>query len=259
MLRALCRRALPSLLCVVLAGAAAAEECAPWAGEPDPLPSRGAEDPLLERWATLRAGELAERARAAEGREALAAYVLWRRVRCLDPANEEAARASERMRPLRLHRPEIAPAWRVREAPVAGPWEGLDAPIAPRPAHALRDARAPARLVQERQRELARVETLLGEADEHLRTARFERVLAVAGRARDRLDALGTGGDLRDPRLRLEVLAATASVALGQEDAARAALGRALAIDPRFELDATTTSPKVLRALDAARAERESP
>jgi hypothetical protein len=110
--------------------------------------------------------------------------------------------------------------------------------------------------VDRRQRELARVAGLLDDADVELRGARFERVLALAERVREGLDALGAGGDLRSLRVRLELLAATARLALGQEDAARACLVRALAVDPRLELDPATTPPKVLRAFDAARAAR---
>jgi len=50
------------------------------------------------------------------------------------------------------------------------------------------------------------------------------------------------------------VLAATALLALGRAEAAETALRRALAVEPALALDPAATSPKVLRAFDAARA-----
>jgi hypothetical protein len=82
-----------------------------------------------------------------------------------------------------------------------------------------------------------------------VRAARFDAALASAERARSH-------GAL-SPRTRaaLEVWAATAALALGREDEARASLARALDAEPGLRLD-SATSPKVRRALDAVRAER---
>ena len=65
-------------------------------------------------------------------------------------------------------------------------------------------------------------------------------------------------GDERALRARLEVLAAIAQVALGDDAAARRSFGRALEAQPGLELDPGRTSPKVMRALEGARAAAEA-
>ena len=52
----------------------------------------------------------------------------------------------------------------------------------------------------------------------------------------------------------LEVLAATAEIALGQEDLARGSLERALRAEPDLRLDPTLHSPKLVRLFDHVRA-----
>ncbi len=52
--------------------------------------------------------------------------------------------------------------------------------------------------------------------------------------------------------VRLELVTATAQVALGREALAREAFARALSNDPELSLDPRTTSPKVLRVFHAA-------
>jgi hypothetical protein len=59
-------------------------------------------------------------------------------------------------------------------------------------------------------------------------------------------------------RARLEVLAAVAQVAHGDDEAARQSFGRALEAQPGLELDPGRTSPKVMRALEGARAAAEA-
>ena len=54
--------------------------------------------------------------------------------------------------------------------------------------------------------------------------------------------------------MRLEVITATAQAASGRSDEARACLERVLALEPGFSFDPSTTSPKLVRLLDAARA-----
>jgi hypothetical protein len=93
---------------LALAGAPArAAECAPWPGEPRPLPRVGEGDRLLMRWAELRAEELAQQAEALEASDPIEANRVWRHVLCLDPGHEPARRGAERTQPLRVHRPAI--------------------------------------------------------------------------------------------------------------------------------------------------------
>jgi hypothetical protein len=54
-------------------------------------------------------------------------------------------------------------------------------------------------------------------------------------------------------RVRLEVLSATASIALGRDEAAHRSFERALRADADLELDPASTSPKVVRHLEATR------
>jgi hypothetical protein len=77
-------------------------------------------------------------------------------------------------------------------------------------------------------------------------------------KARAGLAALPSGRDLHASRLRLEVVAATAEAASGRNDEARACLARVLALDPGFRFDPSTTSPKLVRLLDAARAGQQA-
>ena len=70
----------------------------------------------------------------------------------------------------------------------------------------------------------------------------------------DQLRAAGSEQGARERRARADVVAATAQVALGRDDEARRSFERALAADPALRLDPATTSPKVRRAFDAARA-----
>ena len=100
------------------------------------------------------------------------------------------------------------------------------------------------------------VDLQLVEAAGVLRTARFRVGLTALDDARLTLRELDAGDDLLPLALRLETLAATAHVALGQQDEALESLLRALEVDPDFALDPMTTSPKILLALRLARATR---
>ncbi len=88
-----------------------------------------------------------------------------------------------------------------------------------------------------------------------MRNAQFEQALARAPDLRARLEKAPRGGTRTSLIAQAEVLVATAELALGHVDKADASLKRALAADPALTLDPTSTPPKVLRALDAARAE----
>ena len=97
--------------------------------------------------------------------------------------------------------------------------------------------------------ELERVESTLVRA-------RFEATISGADALRPRLAALIPQVALAEPTKRLEVAAGTALLAIGETDRARDAMSRALAADPTLTLDPATTSPKVLRILEEARAAR---
>jgi hypothetical protein len=100
------------------------------------------------------------------------------------------------------------------------------------------------------------VDAALGEAQGLLAEARFEEALDRLAMTRSRL-LFEDDAASRTRRARLESLAGTAEVALGREDVARSNFEAALRADPEFRLDARTTSPKVMRAFDAARAAQE--
>ena len=235
---------------------AQARDCVPWPGEPHPLPRVGDGDPLLARWAELRAQELAQHARALEASAPVAAHRAWRHLLCLDPGDEAARDGALRTLPLRVHRPEI----RVGPQAVPGPsdtdsWRSLDAPMA-------FAARAPALPgagleagVSDRAASLQQIDGGLAAAEAQNAGARFEEALATAARLRAGLAAIPPGRDLPRRWLRLELIEATAEAARGRDDAARACFERVLAMEPSFALDARKTSPKLMRLLDAARAE----
>jgi len=241
--------------------AEAANECAAWPGEPDPLPTLGDADPVRARWAELRVAELTQRARSLEGTAIVESYLLWRRVLCLSPGSLEARLGAARMQPIRIHRPAVistqpGPLPELAEvAPGDDPWVILAAPVAlsPAPAGDDEDERA-----AQRERILADIEARLGEADALLRQAQFEAALAEARDVRARLDRMRRGPDLRALRVRLELLAATAQIALGDDEGASESLVRAVGLQPDLALDPRHTSPKVMRALEAARAVAEA-
>jgi hypothetical protein len=131
----------------------------------------------------------------------------------------------------------------------------LDAPV-------LLAARAPARLRGEpgdvrpqRGGSLRQIERWLAEAEEQVEAARFEEALETSAKARASLAGLPPGQQVSRNRLRVELVDATAEAARGRDAEARACFARVLALDPAFALDARTTSPKLIRLLDAARAE----
>jgi hypothetical protein len=242
---------------LALAGAPArAAECAPWPGEPRPLPRVGEGDRLLMRWAELRVEELARHADSLEASAPIQAHRIWRHVLCLDPGHEQARRGVQRTQPLRLHRPEIrlGSAAGVAPAPDTDPWRSLDAPVllAARPAPPPRREAAPEAPTASGPRQ---IERWLATAESQLAAARFEDALATAARARAGLDAIPPGQDVSGSRVRVELIEATAEAARGRDAEARACFARVLALDPAFALDARTTSPKLMRLLDAARAE----
>lgn len=241
---------------VLAVPAAPAEPCAPWPGEPEPLPTPEEVDQLGARWAALRTVELAQRAERLEATDPAEANRLWRHTLCIDPGDAAAREGVARTAAVRVHRPLVVHAASADSSASADPWGQLDAPIRvvlppppPPPPEPPQDL-AHALLLEE-------AEQMLDETEGLVRAARFEAAVAGAGELRTRLEGLADDDELRARRVRLEVLAATAQIALGREDEARESFGRALAVRPDLELDPMKTSPKVIRVLDAVRAARE--
>lgn len=234
---------------------AAAEPCVSWPGEPAPLPRREDADPVRARWAELRAAELEDRARMLEAVDPVAAHRLWRRLACFEPDPGTLAAALVRTRPVRVYRPPLArePTPVDPEAPAAA---GLGAPLALGPRRVASASRAslPPEIAAARQPFLAQIDAHLDAAERAIRDARFDEALALLRESRRRLSEMRWEDDLLDRWVRAEVLVATVQVALGREDEARAAAARALASDPGLHLDTRSTSPKVLRVFEDARA-----
>ena len=244
-----------AVLGLLLAGSAAAQPpCASWPEEPNPLPTVRDADPVRARWAALRVRELDAAAHAVEARDPARARALWQRASCLAPADADLSRKARAILPaVTLHRPSIERGLMLPDT--ADAWSSLALPIA-----VATRAPAPAPAPASTRRAVARPtpaptdSAAMGLVDEtaaHVRAARFEAALASADRARRDSASLA-------PRTRaaLEVWAATAALALGRDDDAKASLGRALDAEPNLRLD-SATSPKVRRALDAVRAERK--
>ncbi len=245
-----CRALLGTAHAVVLGAgvsdaAAAAARCAPWRGEPTPLPSREDADPLRARWLELRAAELSLRARALESAAPVEAHRLWQRQLCLREGGDEARRGAERTRPVQVHRVEIVPAGDARAVAAADAWANLGRPVAPAPKRPTHDGERRIRLLRAVDHWLERGEDLL--ADAH-----FDAALESAAETRARLRRIRWDEDVDARWVDLEVLEATIQVARGREDAALACAERALKVDPDLVLDETRISPKVVRIFQSA-------
>jgi hypothetical protein len=246
------------LLCGTLAASAgaASDLCAPWGGEIEPLPSVSDPDPLRAAWARLRAEQLAEAARDLEPRSRALAHRVWRHASCLDPERLDLVHALARTPPVRWFRPPILgveeidvgegrglpdpvseSSWdlgepiRVFAARISAPVEGSEA-VPESPAAPLHDAREQ-----------------IAAAEEAVQAARFELALERVERGRRFLETQGLSAE----RAHLEVLAATAEIALGREEAARESLGRALRAQPELSLDPALHSPKLVRLFEEVR------
>ena len=158
------------------------------------------------------------------------------RLPAADPEPPPAPPQTARVAP-----PRPAPTPPVDPAPVAPP--------IPEPAPAA--APEPDRLAAE----------ALAEGERALLEARFESALdwSARGRARlaDRVEG-GADGALSDQRARLEVVAATAALALGRDADARRSAAAALAADPLLTLDPLRHSPKVLSLFESVRQDQAS-
>jgi Flp pilus assembly protein TadD len=94
---------------------------------------------------------------------------------------------------------------------------------------------------------------VLVEIETELCMARFAEALDRVREGRSRLAGLPDSWPIQRRRALLEVQAATARIALGQNDSAELHFHWALELDPYLELDPQRTSPKVIRSFEAAR------
>ena len=90
-------------------------------------------------------------------------------------------------------------------------------------------------------------------AEKALQEARFELALEWVERGRSLLETQGPARERPGQRAQLEVLAATAEIALGREEAARESLERALRAQPELSLDPARHSPKLVRLFEEVR------
>jgi hypothetical protein len=99
------------------------------------------------------------------------------------------------------------------------------------------------------------VDQFLSLADEAIHAARFETALALSNDASEMLTSFPP--DDRTGRIaRLELIRATALIAMGDESGAAASLERLLEVAPNFDLDVSNSSPKLVRVLAEVRAAR---
>lgn len=233
--------AVPIALIVFGPSGAGAAGCDAWPGEPAPLPTLDDPDPLRAEWANLRALELVQVARRFEAEDPLRAQQLWRRLLCMDPADDEALAGVLRSQAVRVHRPPLLDA-PFDDARVGDPWESLDAAIGVSGG----DARQRAILAQ-----LRRLSREVGALEEQVRTARFEEALRAVPPLRQQLAGAPVGNTRTNLIVQTEVLAATAELALGRATGAEASLERALDANPDLVLDPSKTPRKVLRVFEA--------
>lgn len=101
---------------------------------------------------------------------------------------------------------------------------------------------------------LADLDRRLAQIDASLAEAHFQTAAALTESTREQMDALAADGlPVAARRARLELLGATAEVALGRRAQAREHLVRALRADPALALDESRVSPKLLQLLPEAR------
>jgi hypothetical protein len=232
--------------------------CAPWTGEIDPLPSVSDPDPLRAAWAEIRANQLVEAAWKLEPHSRVLANRVWRHASCLDPDRLEFVHALSRTAPVRWARPPILGADQVGGEKLPEPvsewsWDPGE-PIRVVMARTPRSAQGREERLERFQPSVLEEPDPIAAAEMALREARFELALEWVERGRRLLEAEGSTREGPGRRAQLEVLAATAEIALGQEDAARESLRRALRAEPELSLDPARHSPKLVRLFDRVRA-----
>jgi len=236
---------------LALLGSAATSraECHAWPGEPEPLPQLGTSDALLEQWVSERREELRGLALLLETSDPLEARRVWLHAACLAPGDAEIAAALSRTSRRTVHRVGVEATLAVpilRRATLAAALSELETP-----------ARIPA--PEEIDPEVARfdfaaVDAQIATAAAELDQARFQSAADLADLSRARLARLAAASVVRERRAQIEVVAATARIALGDVDDARRCVERALAARPDLAL--AQAPPKLQRLFDEARADR---
>ena len=221
-----------------------AANCDAWPGEPQPLPTLADPDPLRAQWASLRTNELARVALRFEADDPLRARQMWRRLLCMDPANDEALAGVMRSRAVRVHRPELVDA-PFTAARLSDAWEALAAPLGLRKGPTV-DAYEQAILS-----EFRALRTAVGTLEAQVRAAEFEEALANAPDLRTRLAQAPAGGTRASLLAQTEVLAATALDLVTQPALLEQA--RASFREVRDPLTFTSLLPKEARAPAAIR------
>ena len=213
--------------------------CTAWPGEISPLPTVSDPDPFAARWASLRSAELARLAAAVEAEDPAEAYRIWIHLECMDPESNASARAealqpgfviAQRPQPRVPDEPQRTVA---RERP----------PVAAPPPPAI---------------DFGPFDERIAGAEDSLLRARFRDVLQTTDELRSQLEGWPPGSGVRERRARLEVLGASALIALGLPGRAAESFARALEADPGLTLDPATTPPKVRSLLEEVRERRGS-
>jgi hypothetical protein len=215
-------------------------------------------DAFAGSWTRLRREELRGLALLLESSDPLEARRIWLHAACLAPGDAEIAAALARTaRPI-VHRisVEVAPPKpRPRAATLRAALDVLAsaARVAPPPPASQRWPAArstPGEFVFD----FTPVDAQIRSAAEHLDQARFQQAADLSDLARARLARLGSAPPVRARRVRIELLGATARLALGEEGDARRCLERALREDPDLAVDPAVAPPKLQRLLEEARA-----
>ncbi len=233
---------------------AAGPRCVAWPGEISPLPTVDHEDSLRSEWASRRAEELAALARTVEKSNSSEAYRVWQHVLCLDSENAAARKAVATISLVQVHQPQVlqvaAEPTVERVARVEDAFANLAQPIRVGPQRAVEVAQS---VPEPSDRATDDVDRKLGQASALVREARFREALALAKEVQAQLQGKRGEPGTSVRFVRAAVLAATAEVALGRKLEARASFERALEMQPGLELDAATTSPKVIRVFRGAK------
>lgn len=244
-------RALAACVLALLGARLAPAQCTSWPGEPEPLPQVGAADEFAAGWARFRREELRGLALLLEASDPVEARRIWLHAACLAPGDAEISAALARTARPAVHSVEVGvgPAVpRVRRATLGGAFEVLTAE-----AHVEPPAPAPADIAAI---DLAPIDLEIEAAQEHLGQARFKAAVELSDLARARLARLPASAPARERRVRVELLGATARLALGQDEEARTCVERALHENPDLVADPAVSPPKLQRLVNQARAQR---
>ena len=235
--------------------AAARAQCSAWPGEPDPLPQVGSADGFAAGWARFRREELRGLALLLEGSDGVEARRVWLHAACLAPGDSEIAAALARTARPAVHRVTVspgAPEARMRRATVGAAFDVLSAdarvtPSSPGPGPATASSAV---------LDLSAIDAQIADAATHLGAARFQAAADLSDLARARLLHLAEAPPVRERRVRVELLGATARLALGREEDARTCIQRALREDPDLVADPAVSPPKLLRLVSQERERR---